>query len=153
YPISQACDNTGWVIERRVMPMRIPVMDRALLDLAFRVPISLKTDGQFFERAAIRLLGKGRRIPNANDGVRPGSGHIPRLLQRAVRKTQRQVRTVLAATGVQLEVPHSWHDFPRYLEESPVIADLISQHGCRLTSCGRNVFENDPTALFRDSAV
>ncbi len=153
YPYSQACDNTGWVIERRVMPIRLPVMDRGLLDLAFRVPGRLKVSGYFFEQAALRILGRGRRVANANDGVRPGSGHLSRLIQRAGRKAQRQARSTLSALGFRLAVPHSWHDFPRYLSESSALAELIAQHGNRLLDLDGAVFQNDPTRLFRNQDV
>ena len=153
YPYSQACDNTGWVIERRIMPVRLPVMDRALLDLAFRVPMRLKAGGHFFEQAAIQILGQGRRIPNANDGVRPGSGHISRLFQRAVRKTQRRARSTLSNLGIRLQVPHSWHDFPRYLYESAALGELIAHHGSQLRNFEDTVFKGDPTKLFRNPDV
>jgi asparagine synthetase B (glutamine-hydrolysing) len=153
YPYSQSCDNTGWVIERRVMPIRLPVMDRALLDLAFKVPMRLKAGGRFFEQAAIQILGQGRRIPSANDGVRPGSGHVSRLFQRAARKAQRQARSALSKLGVRLQVPHSWHDFPRYLRESSELGELIAQHGHRLRDFEDGVFKGDPTKLFRNPDV
>ncbi|MGA2863537.1 MAG: asparagine synthase-related protein [Verrucomicrobiota bacterium] len=153
YPYSQACDNTAWVIERRVMPLRLPVMDRGLLDLAFRVPARLKAGGYFFEQAALRILGQGRKVPNANDGVRPGSGHLSRLIQRAVRKTQRQARSTLSRLGFRLPVPHSWHDFPRYLRESSALTELIAQNGKRLTEFEGTVFRGDPIRLLRNPEV
>jgi asparagine synthetase B (glutamine-hydrolysing) len=153
FPNSQACDNTGWVIERRVMPMRLPVMDRALVDLAFKIPVSAKAGGAFFERAAVKIMGPGRLIPSANDGVRPGSGHVSRLLQRAVRKTQRTIRTTAAKAGVELQVPHSWHDFPRYLNESSVLTDLIQKHGERLREFEGSAFKTDPVKLLRNPQV
>jgi asparagine synthetase B (glutamine-hydrolysing) len=153
YPYSQACDNTGWVIERRVMPMRLPLMDRSLLEIAFRTPMRLKAGGRFFDQAAVRILGPGRSIPSANDGVRPGSGHTARLLQRALRKCENKRRSILTKLGVQLQVPHSWHDFRRYLHESPVIGELIASHGTRLREFEGPVFSSDPTRLLRNPAV
>jgi hypothetical protein len=153
YPYSQACDNTGWVIERRVMPMRLPVMDRSLVDLAFRVPMSLKAGGRFFDQSIVHILGPGRRIPSANDGVRPGSGHVGRLFQRATRKLENNRRKLLGKAGVQLQVPHSWHDFPRYLRESVVISEFVRRHGARLGEFEGTVFQTNPVSLLSDPTV
>jgi asparagine synthetase B (glutamine-hydrolysing) len=124
YPNSQASDNTGWVAERRVMRLRLPVMDRPLVELALQIPATMKAGGQFFEQAIARALGPGRHIPNANDGVRPGSGHWSRLAQRTVRKLQNKKRNTLARLGVKVEVPHSWHDFQTYWRESATLDQL-----------------------------
>jgi asparagine synthetase B (glutamine-hydrolysing) len=153
YPYSQACDNTGWVIERRVMPMRLPVMDRALLDLAFRTPMSLKAGGRFFDQAIVHLLGPGLGIPSANDGVRPGSGHVGRLLQRAVRKLENNGRKFLGRAGFELRVPHSWHDFPRYLRESVVLGDLIQRHASRLQEFEGSIFQSNPVQMLSDATI
>jgi hypothetical protein len=140
YPYSQSSDNTGWTIERRLMPIRLPVMDRALVDLAFRVPITLKAGGRFFEQAAVRLLGPGNAIPSANDGVRPGSGHVSRLAQRAMRKVERCGRDLASSLGLRLQVPHSWHDYDRYWLESPDLGALKREHGPRLEEFEGSVF-------------
>lgn len=153
YPYSQACDNTGWVVERRVMPLRLPVMDRSLVNLAFRVPMRFKAGGRFFDQVLVRLLGPGLSIPSANDGVRPGSSHLGRLVQRGIRKAENTRRQVLTKMGVRLQVPHSWHDFPRYLQESPVLTDLFNRHGERLREFQGSVFSTDPLKLFRNPAV
>lgn len=152
FPNSQSCDNTGWVVERRVLPLKLPVMDRSLVELAFKAPMSFKAGGAFFEAAAVRILQNGRRIPSANDGVRLGSSHISRLAQRAIRKTQTTTRNLLAAAGVKFDVPHSWHDFPRYLQESRTLTDLIAQYGSRLRDFD-GVFRDDPTTLIRNREV
>lgn len=151
-PLSQSCDNTGWSIERRVLPLRIPVMDRRLVDLAFRIPIQWKVRG-FFERAATPLLGPGGRVINANNGVLPGSGHARMLAQRAVRKLQNTQRGLKRRLGLAVPVPHSWHDFPKYLRESPVLSDLRRAHGARLEEFSQLVFRTPPGALLHDAGV
>jgi asparagine synthetase B (glutamine-hydrolysing) len=147
FPYSQACDNTGWVIERRVLPMRLPVMDRTLVDLAFRIPMQLKAGGRFFEKAAVRILGPGREVPNANNGVKPGSGHWTMILQRALRKTKNTQRRMLSRLGVKQPVPHSWHDFQGYWRDSQVFAALRDEHADQLRAL--DVFSSDPVELVR----
>ncbi|MGZ4960924.1 MAG: asparagine synthase-related protein [Limisphaerales bacterium] len=149
YPNSQASDNTGWVAERRVMRLRLPVMDRPLVELSFQIPATMKADGQFFEQAAARALGPGCRIPNANDGVRPGSSHWSRLAQRTIRKLQNKKRTTLARLGVKVEVPHSWHDFQTYWRESAALDQLRRDHGDNLQDF-REVFKQDPLPQLHD---
>jgi len=133
YPLTQASDNTGWIAERRVMPVRLPVMDRYLVDLAFQIPIRMKAGGRFFLRAARLVLGPGNHIPNANDGAKPGSGAAARFIQRSVRETENFGRRWLGRAGVRLAVPHSWHDYQNYLRESVVLQQLMDQHGDNLS--------------------
>lgn len=151
-PLSQSCDNNGWGIERRVLPMRIPTMERGLVELAFRVPVLWKMRG-FFERAATPLLGPGGKVINANNGVRPGSGHARMLVQRAARKLQNTRRTLKRRLGFTEPVPHSWHDFQHYLGTSRVLGELIASHGARLREFQGTVFQADPVALLRHPTV
>lgn len=132
YPVSQASDNTGWFVERRILPMRLPVYDRQLVELAMRIPATEKAGGQFFNRAIVHLLGPGNRIPNANDGSKPGSSEAQQRRQRLVRKFQRRVRSGMDVLGWRLPVPHSWHDYSHYWNTSKVIRDLISHHNSHL---------------------
>lgn len=148
YPVTQASDNTGWIVERRVMPLRLPVMDREMVDLAFLIPARLKAGGQLYLRAAAMLLGPGARIPNANDGVRPGSGHFSRLAQRALRKMETTGRQVAARVGLRLGVPHSWHDYQSYWRESPALHRLIAAHAANLQSLESTVFNSATAPLF-----
>ncbi len=148
YPVTQASDNTGWIVERRIMPVRLPVMDREMVDLAFLIPARLKAGGELYLRAASMLLGPGARIPNANDGVRPGSGHLSRLTQRALRKTETAGRQMAARLGLRLGVPHSWHDYQAYWRESPALRRLISGHRDRLQGLESSVFKSPVDALF-----
>ncbi|HXG48225.1 MAG TPA: asparagine synthase-related protein [Methylomirabilota bacterium] len=148
YPLTQASDNTGWIVERRVMPLRLPVMDREMVDLAFLIPARLKAGGQLYLRAAAMLLGPGARIPNANDGVRPGSGHFSRLAQRALRKMETTGRQLAARAGLQLGVPHSWHDYQSYWRESPALHRLIAEHAANLQSLESTVFKSATAPLF-----
>lgn len=148
YPVTQASDNTGWIVERRIMPLRLPVMDREMVDLAFLIPARLKAGGEFYLRAAAMLLGPGARIPNANDGVRPGSSHLFRLAQRALRKTETAGRQMAGRWGLRLGVPHSWHDYQAYWRESPALRRLISEHRDRLQGLESSVFKSPVDVLF-----
>lgn len=149
YPYSQSGDNTGWTVERRVMPMRLPVMDRDLLELAFEIPMVQKAGARFFERAAARILGPGSRIPNANNGVRPGSGHLSMLFQRGLRKAENTGRDILAKLGLRLHVPTSWHDYPLYWRTSAVLKELRQEHGKNLLDFHGTAFSSDPTDFLR----
>ncbi|MCC7374079.1 MAG: hypothetical protein IT581_05460 [Verrucomicrobiales bacterium] len=132
HPVSQASDNTGWFVERRLIPLRLPVYDRALVDLAFRVPALKKAGGQFFGAALTRLLGPSGSIPNANDGSRPASSPGVQHVQRLVRKAQRMVRDRLESIGLRGTVQHSWHDYRHYWNTSPIMRELIREHRGRL---------------------
>jgi len=147
YPLTQASDNTGWIVERRFFPLRLPVMDRRMVDLAFRVPMQMKAGGRYFTRSASAILGPGNRVPNANDGVKPGSGHAAFLVQRGKRKMQGQSRRLLTALGVRLPVPHSWHDYQTYWAESEVLRKLVKTHGGRLREFESDVFLGDSRGL------
>lgn len=148
YPFSQAPDNTAWVAERRLLPVRLPAMDRRLLDLACRVPMRMKMGGRLFKRMATPIMGKGARIPDANDGVRPGSNHVQRLLQRAIRKVENRGRKTLGQLGVKFHVPHSWHDYQRYWQRSLLLRRLGEEHGRNLEAF--DVFETNPQQLIAD---
>jgi asparagine synthetase B (glutamine-hydrolysing) len=132
YPFSQAPDNTGWVAERRLLPVRLPAMDRRVLEVACRIPMRVKAEGRLFFRMACQILGKGACIPDANDGVRPGSGHASRIFQRAIRKFENSGRKFLALGGLKLSPPHSWHDYQRYWRESKLLRQFIQEHGRNL---------------------
>lgn len=147
YPLSQSADNTGWIVERRVLPLRLPVNDRRLIELAFHVPAGWKVGGLFFERSILTLLGAGRRVPNANNGVRPGSKHFSRLFQRGLRKTQNSLRSVLVHFGMDLPVPHSWHDYERYWRESAFLDELRRKHGANTLKFQGTVFTSSPEIL------
>jgi len=150
YPFSQAPDNTAWVAERRLMPVKLPAMDRRLLDTACRIPMSSKAGGTLFARMARPIFGKGANIPDANDGVRPGSKHLSRLLQRAVRKLENNRREILNGLGLTLPVPTSWHDYQRYWRESRLLGKLFSEHGKNLRDFDGAVFASDPQAACKD---
>lgn len=153
YPFSQASDNTIWVAERRTTPIRLPAMDRRFLDIACRMPMSLKAQGRVFQRMAVQILGKGVRIRNANDGVRPGSSHVSALAQKAMRRTENLGRRLLQSLGVQLPVPHSWHDYQRYWQESAGLRTLATEHGRHLKELEGAVFGSDPTVLLHDRTL
>jgi hypothetical protein len=125
------------------MPLRLPVMDRSLVELAFQLPMTLKAGGRFFDQAIVSILGPGRRIPSANDGVRAGSGHLSRMFQRGLRKLENTGRKALSRVGIQLAVPHSWHDFQTYWRESSLLQELRIEHGRNLQQWNGNVFKED----------
>src|SRR5579885_112022 len=147
HPLTQASDNTGWIVERRLFPLRLPVNDRRLIDLAFRVPALWKAGDRFFARAALEILGVGCRVPNANDGVRPGSGWVARLTYRSVRKAENSFRKALHHLGMRTSVPHSWHDYQAYWRESRFLEALRREHGGNLREFEGSVFVCNPESL------
>jgi len=153
YPFSQASDNTAWVAERRVLPIRLPAMDRRLLDIAARIPMSAKADGYLFGRVAGGILGRGVRIPDANDGVRPGSSHARRLLQRALRKMEDTTRRTIAKLGGKLQIQGSWHDYQRYWRQNQHLGVLRHEYGQHLRKLEGTVFSCDPCLLLEDRTL
>lgn len=149
YPFSQDSTITFWPAERRVLPLRLPAMDRRVLDFGFRCPIELKVGGKIFMTAAKNIYGAGSRIPNANDGVRPGSGHWSRLAQRAVRKLQDRVTNVLEKLGKERRIQHAWHDYQKYWQESNKLAGLIQEYGPNLDQFDGVLFEGHGQDLLK----
>jgi hypothetical protein len=150
YPLTQASDNTGWIVERRLFPLRLPVNDRRLLDIAFRLPARWKAGGQFFARATLPILGPGRSVPNANDGVRPGCGQARRVAYRAVRKARNFGRNALQSLGFRAAVPHSWHDYQQYWKTSSGLRQLVQEHGHQLQRFEKTVFTGETRALINN---
>jgi len=132
YPFSQRPEISTWAAERRLLPSRPVGMDRRLLDIAFKTPTALKLGNRIFFMAAMDIYGKAAHIPSANDGVRPGSGHWWRLLQRAVRKFQDRTTRILEKLGKEPKIQHSWHDYPKYWRESGKLRELIREYGANL---------------------
>lgn len=130
-----------WSASRRLLPVRLVAMDRRILDFGFRCPVELKLGDKIFMMAAKNIYGAGSRIPNASDGVRPGSGHWWRLAQRAVRKLQNRNAGVLEKLGKEPRIQHSWIDYQRYWQESGKLADLIREYGQNLDQFDGQVFE------------
>jgi hypothetical protein len=130
-----------WCASRRVLPLRLVAMDRRVLDFAFSCPIELRLGDKIFMMAAKNIYGASSRIPIANDGVRPDSGHWGRLAQRAVRKLQDRSVGVLEKLGREPRVQGSWIDYERYWQESGKLADLIRGYGKNLEQFDGQVFE------------
>ena len=143
YPFSNDIHGACWAAERRVLPIRLVAMDRHLVDLAFKFPVEFKLSRKIFIKAAKNIYGAGARIPSANDGVRPGSGHWSRLAQRAIRKLQDRTTHLLEKLGKEPKVQHSWSDYQKYWRESNKLTRLIREYGPNLGQ-----FDG---ILFRDS--
>lgn len=153
YPITQEAPLSTWLVERRVMPLRMVFLDRQVIELAYRCPLRFKLKDGLFGPAALPILGPGRRIPNANDGVRPGSGHLSRLAQRAVRKAQERVTETVEALGGRARVQHSWHDYEAYWQNSERLAQLIAEHAHNLDSLEGTLLRADARNLLVRRAI
>lgn len=132
HPFTQDPTVGYYPAERRTLPVRLVAMDRRALEFSFRCPIELKLGSRLYTKAACQILGKGRHIPNANDGVRPGSSHWLRLAQRAVHELKRRATRMAARTAGRSYVPHSWHDYQRYWQESPKLKQFCCEFGSGL---------------------
>ncbi len=149
YPFSQRPEISTWAAQRRVLPSRPVGMDRRLLDIGFKTPVNLKLDDRMFVLAAKDIYGDGLRIPNANDGVRPGSGHWGYLLQRAIRKLQDRTDNVLEKLGKEKKIQHSWHDYQKYWKESKFIKEMIEEYGANLKKLEGILFVGSGKDLLR----
>jgi len=137
----------SWPSERRLLPSRQVVLDRKLIDFCFKCPVRLKLDKRIFVKAVKEVYGPGVRIPNADDGVRPGSGHWSRLFQRAIRKLQSRTVRILEKLGKEPQVQGSWHDYQKYWRESEKLRELIRKYGSNLDQFDGMLFKDSGQAL------
>ena len=152
YPYSQnLC--TFWPADRRVLPMRLVMGDRPLLDFAFKCPVHLKLGARMLLKAARPIYGRTGHIPCANDGVRPASGHWWRLAQRAVRKVKERPSRVFRSPDRGPRVEHSWSDYQRYWQESAKLAQLGRDYGGNLSAFEGSVLRPDSRALLSRSDI
>jgi asparagine synthetase B (glutamine-hydrolysing) len=149
YPFRHWLVVAAWAAQRRVLPVRLVGADRRLLDFALRCPVELKLGSRVFLQAACGLYGEGRHVPSANDGVRPGSGHWSRLVQRAVRKSQDGTAHLLERLGRKSPVQHSWHDYQAYWRQSRTLAQLIEEYEPNLAELDGGLFRGGTTGLLR----
>lgn len=132
HPFTQDPTVGYYPAERRRLPVRLVAMDRRALEFSFRCPIELKVGGRLYHRAITGIYGRGRHIPNASDGVRPGSGHWSRLFQRGVHELKRRRTRLLTRLRGRVHVPHSWHHYQHYWRTSPKLRDLCAEYGANL---------------------
>jgi hypothetical protein len=124
-------------------------MDRRILDLVFKCPFELKLGGRLFTQAAMKVYGPGAKIPSANDGVRPGSGHFWRVIQRAIRKSHDRAVSILEKLGKEPKIQHSWHDYQKYWRESTKLDELREQYGSNLDQLDGVLFKQSGLALLQ----
>jgi asparagine synthetase B (glutamine-hydrolysing) len=153
YPFRHWVEVATWAAHRRVLPLRLVGADRRLLDFAFRCPVELKLGNRVFLQAGRGLYGRGSRVPSANDGVRPGSGHWSRLVQRALRKSRDATVRMLEKLGRKSPVEHSWHDYQTYWRQSRALARLIEEYEPRLAELDGRVFGSGTKGLLRRAGL
>ena len=144
-------DTANWFSDRKILPVQLVGFDRRLLDFSFKCPIELKLDNKIFLKAAMKNYGPGARIKCANDGVRPGSSHISRLRQRAIRKIQDRIIHLFEKLGKTSKFQHSWSDYQKYWSQSNKVKSLINEYGvnldqfdgCLFNKCGKDLLKSD----------
>lgn len=149
YPLSQTCYSL-WPAERRMMPVKLAVLDRSIIELACRLPLLEKLKNRIFLGVANNILGKGMHIVYANSGTKPSSGRPSFLFQRLTRKGTDLCRKALTGVGVRERVQHSWHDYQTYFRESPKLAQLIRDYGKYLEDYEGSVFAEKPGRVLYD---
>lgn len=153
YPFRQWVEVATWAAQRRRLPISLVGMDRRLLDFAFTCPVKVKLGDRIFLQAARQFLGPGLHIPSANDGVRPCSGHVWRLIQRSLRKSQDRFVGIMERFGRKTPIQHSWHDYPTYWRESKRLARLRSEYGANLSCLDGVLFRGSGQALLEDKEI
>ncbi len=153
YPFRQWVEVAVWSAHRRRLPIRLVGADRRLLDLAFRCPVELKLGDRVFLKAARQIFGPGLRIPSANDGVQPCSGHLWRLVQRAKRKSEDRLVRISEYFGRKAPIQHSWHDYPAYWRQSKKLAMLRREYGPHLNRLDGVLFKHSGQALLEDESL
>jgi hypothetical protein len=150
YPFSQNKIGASLSAERRLLPIRLVVADRDLVEFAMSCPVEWKLGGRVFGLATRGLWGPGEEIGCANDGVKPGSGRLRRLLQRAPRKVaDRWVGWKRILTGRD-RVQHSWSDYQKYWSESRSLGRVIDRYKEGLGALNDGVFATDVRELLAD---
>jgi hypothetical protein len=152
-PVTQRPALAVWAVERRLFPARLVFADRGILSFAFRCPITLKVRNEVFTKAAIPLLGRGICVPDANDGVRPGSGYVYRLLQRAIRKTEDCFLQCFENCCKYRTVSHSWHDYEKYWRESKELEELRRRCSAKLNRFDGTLFKDGGQLMFSDKGI
>ncbi|MHC4083582.1 MAG: asparagine synthase-related protein [Planctomycetota bacterium] len=138
YPHSQ---DYFCIEERRLLPIRTCGADRRILDFGFKCPATLKLDNQILFMACREIYAKGCRIPSANDGVRPCSGHLSRLAQRGIRKLQDGTINLLEKFGKESKVQYSWHDYQEYWDNSVLFRRMSQDYGAYLNEFDDKLFK------------
>jgi hypothetical protein len=153
HPATQRPEVSTWHFNRRVFPAKSVAMDRRLLDFACKCPIELRLGSRVFLRAAAGVYRSGARIPNANDGVRPGSSHWWRLAQRLVRKSQDTTARWRAQLTGETRIEHSWHDYQAYWAQSTKLGALIEEYGRNLEPFEGTVLTAQAAPLLRNQEL
>jgi hypothetical protein len=153
YPFTQDPTVGYYPAERRTLPVRLVAMDRRALEFSFRCPIELKLGGRLYRKAACSIYGKGAGIPNTNDGVRPDSGHWSRLVQRSFHEVKRRgERWAAHARGVPF-VPHSWHSYQPYWQNSRAMQGLRQRYAPNLDEFDGVLFRGRARDLLAQPAL
>jgi len=140
YPHSNDPNSSTITVERRVIPLRVPGLDKRLIEYGYTTPALLKMNGIILSISSKKIYKSGQNVPNANDGVRPGSNHFYRLIQRAYYKIQKYF--------VNPDViNHSWHDYQKYWDTSTELEKLKIEAGTYLKRLENSIFKTDPSEI------
>lgn len=141
--------HANWNAERRVMPIRMPALDRRIVDFMFRCPTQLRMEGRLLSLAARDLLRPASAVANANTGVRFGSSGLSALVQRSRRLAGEKI---IRALGFE-KIEHSWHDYEHYWLHNPKLRELVRRHGPQLECLAPDFFIKSPESTLEDPRI
>ncbi len=143
--------HANWISERRLIPLRMPALDKRIIDFMFRCPTGIRMEGRLLAMAAKELLKPSRNIPNANTGVRFASTPLGAMAQRARRlAVERSSSLVRKALGLPETINHSWHDYDHYWKTSVSLQKLVASHGKFLEPLESAFFISPALTMLRD---
>jgi hypothetical protein len=129
----------SWRGERRVLPSRLIVLDRRLLEFSFKCPVHLKLGNYIYLKAAGPLFGPSASVPTSDKGILPNAGSFSNFGRRIRRKCGEAMSNLIARSR---HVQHSWHDYQSYWQNSAVLRDLIAQHSNQLSRFDGSLFKD-----------
>jgi hypothetical protein len=145
--------HANWCAERRFLPIRMPALDKRVIEFFHRCPVLPRLGGRLLEKAAYDLLGPCKQIPNANTGVRIGSGRFSALTQRSFRLIKERSAEVLKVGVGNPKIEHSWHDYPRYWRTSAALKEIRQRFEHHLENLYPDFLVFPPRAILDDKRL
>lgn len=143
YPFSNSGGCAYWTSVRRVIPLRLPVMDRRVIEFAFKCPVRFKLGGRIVQNVSRRICGKGSELPIANNGVTPASDSFERFLRRALWESQKGAMRIIEKFGFSKKIQHPYVDYDFYWKNNSDLNEIAVKYSQCLDEFG-NTFLKRP---------